>query len=136
NERNQDLYYQTLVEAFSKNPETSIPTFEEFVLARKAKEKAKEVSARLLLEKDKAIGIVRVHKGKIGEIHTIGLIPEYRGKGYGQVLMKEALRLLASQGVVKYKLNVAAANEKALSIYRAFGFEIRNTYSVYQKKLR
>ncbi|OBK52477.1 ribosomal protein S18-alanine N-acetyltransferase [Mycobacterium kubicae] len=54
------------------------------------------------------------------EIHTIGVDPEYQGRGIGRQLLTELLDY-ADGGVVF--LEVRTDNEAALALYRSVGFE-------------
>lgn len=53
------------------------------------------------------------------EIHTIGVDPEYQGRGIGRRMMTELLEY-ASEGTVF--LEVRTDNEPAISLYESLGF--------------
>ncbi|WP_162820449.1 GNAT family N-acetyltransferase [Microvirga calopogonii] len=48
---------------------------------------------------------------------------DWRGRGIGQTLLKEAERLTREAGLKRLFIGVLAANERAERTYRAFGFE-------------
>jgi GNAT superfamily N-acetyltransferase len=48
---------------------------------------------------------------------------DWRGRGIGQVLLKEAERLTKEAGLKRLFIGVLVANERAERTYRAFGFE-------------
>ena len=81
---------------------------------------------RILLDRDDTIAaLVRVAaRGAHGEIQILARRPRYRGQGLGPRLMAEALRLLWNGAPRPVELEVEAANEGALSLYRRFGFEV------------
>ncbi|MEZ0349686.1 ribosomal protein S18-alanine N-acetyltransferase [Mycobacterium sp. pR1184] len=54
------------------------------------------------------------------EVHTIGVDPEYQGRGIGRRLLGELLEF-ADGGVVY--LEVRTDNEAAIALYRSVGFE-------------
>ena len=54
---------------------------------------------------------------------VISLLPAYRGKGIGTLLMKAMLKLLKQKGYVKTSLAVQKENY-AVSLYQHVGFEI------------
>lgn len=54
------------------------------------------------------------------ELTMIGVFPEYRGMGVGRMLMEEVLRVAPGD----IYLHVEVNNERAIRLYRAFGFEI------------
>lgn len=53
------------------------------------------------------------------EIHTIGVDPEYQGRGIGRRMLDELLNI-ADGGVVH--LEVRTDNEPAIALYRSVGF--------------
>jgi ribosomal-protein-alanine N-acetyltransferase len=57
------------------------------------------------------------------ELHWIEIFPPYRGKGLGKLLLKETLNYLSAEGVKKVFLEVEEDNQRALNLYRAFGFK-------------
>jgi ribosomal-protein-alanine N-acetyltransferase len=57
------------------------------------------------------------------EILTIALRPESRGRGYGRMLMEEALRRLYRQHVATCFLEVDRDNEAAVGLYRSLEFQ-------------
>ena len=54
----------------------------------------------------------------------MGRLPAYRGRGLGPRLVAEGLRLLARAGAGDVELQVEADNERALDLYRRFGFDV------------
>lgn len=59
------------------------------------------------------------HRGMLG----MGIIPEYRGKGIGSMLLKEVISLCRAKGLEKIELDVYAENSAAIALYKKFGFE-------------
>ena len=57
------------------------------------------------------------------EILTIAVNRASRGKGYGRLLMEEAMRRLYREHVAACFLEVDRGNESAVGLYRALGFE-------------
>jgi ribosomal protein S18 acetylase RimI-like enzyme len=79
----------------------------------------------VLLDAAVVAGLVRLSvEGGSGEVTILGRSPAYRGRGVGRVLMDHGLRVLAALSVDVVTLDVAAENERALALYRDFGFEI------------
>ena len=66
------------------------------------------------------------------EILTIAVRPSVRGRGYGRMLMDEALRRLHRAGASHCFLEVDRDNAPAVSLYRSLGFAVagerRNYY--------
>jgi ribosomal-protein-alanine N-acetyltransferase len=65
--------------------------------------------------------LVRVAAGE-AEILTIAVRPEHRRRGYGRLLMEEALRRLYRDRVTACFLEVERANAAAVGLYRSLGF--------------
>ena len=57
------------------------------------------------------------------EILTFMVVPDCRGQGAGQFLMKEFLSEIRAAGVRKVILEVATENRDAIALYRKLGFE-------------
>jgi ribosomal protein S18 acetylase RimI-like enzyme len=60
------------------------------------------------------------HCGSLG----MGLLPEYRGRGVGKLLLQECLRLAVQAGVTRVELEAREDNEFALALYRQLGFSV------------
>ncbi|WP_157726387.1 GNAT family N-acetyltransferase [Imhoffiella purpurea] len=58
------------------------------------------------------------HMGRLG----IGLMPRYRGRGWGRTLMASALEDAFRHGFERVELEVFASNGAAIALYRAMGF--------------
>lgn len=69
---------------------------------------------------------------KKGHIISIAVLPEYRNKGVGYALLKEALQAMSTY----YKtrecyLEVRVSNTSAINLYKKMGFEIERTIRGY-----
>lgn len=58
----------------------------------------------------------------IGHVKDIAVAPEARGEGIGKRLLERALAVLQAQDTQRVKLEVRATNDRALGLYRDFGF--------------
>jgi GNAT superfamily N-acetyltransferase len=56
-------------------------------------------------------------------ITAIAVIDEYRGQGFGEMLMKFAIGHAQSRGYARVGLSVDAANSRAIGLYEKLGFE-------------
>lgn len=54
------------------------------------------------------------------EVHTIGVDPEFQGRGIGRRMLTELLDVAGPDSVVH--LEVRTDNEPAIALYKAFGF--------------
>lgn len=61
-----------------------------------------------------------------------GVVPEYRGQGWGKKLMERKLELYAEQGVNLALLEALSENEKAIRLYQSVGFEIVDRLAILQ----
>jgi predicted GNAT family N-acyltransferase len=72
-------------------------------------------------EKPIAAGRLRETDSKIGKVERVCVIPEYRGKHVGNLMMKEMERYAAEVGFEKIKLN---AQTHAIPFYQKLNYEI------------
>jgi ribosomal protein S18 acetylase RimI-like enzyme len=70
------------------------------------------------------------------ELIYMGLVPEARGRGWGRCITQHAQRLARRANVERIVLAVDAANEPALRMYRAAGFESWDQRAVYVRFCR
>ena len=55
-------------------------------------------------------------------ITTIGLYPDYRGRGWGKLLLERAEEEARARGLSRIALNVEASNEIAIKLYEGRGY--------------
>lgn len=78
--------------------------------------------------KDGAIGKVRIEiNNKQGGIYGLGVLPEYRGLGYGREILSLAIEELMKNNAESIFLQVLTDNKNALNLYKSCGFEERYT---------
>jgi ribosomal protein S18 acetylase RimI-like enzyme len=58
------------------------------------------------------------HEGMLG----MGLLPDYRGRGLGERLIRAALDAATRAGFERVSLSVYASNTRAMALYRKVGF--------------
>jgi mycothiol synthase len=89
-----------------------------------------------LAEKDDQI-IGKVHLqlvNGIGGIYGLGVLPEYRGKGFGRAILLNAIEKLKDAKATKIMLQVAAENATALSLYKSCGFQETSVMDYFELK--
>jgi ribosomal protein S18 acetylase RimI-like enzyme len=55
------------------------------------------------------------------DLQTLSILPEYRGQGVGDALMREMFRILRERGVTQMSLGVVATNDRAIKFYERYG---------------
>ncbi|MEM1543922.1 MAG: ribosomal protein S18-alanine N-acetyltransferase [Candidatus Bathyarchaeia archaeon] len=69
---------------------------------------------------------------KRGHVISIAVLPEYRRRGIGEALLKEALEAMATYyGVKDCYLEVRVSNMPAINLYKKMGFKIEKTIRGY-----
>lgn len=68
------------------------------------------------------------------DLLTIGVDPEYQGKGYGRFLLECTLREALEGGADECFLEVRVSNVRAQNLYKSMGFEIVGTRKDYYQK--
>lgn len=88
----------------------------------------------LIVLQNKTIGKIKVTKDLSSAfISGFGIIPEFRGKGYGKAILVEVLNNLNKENINKVSLDVEIKNKSALYLYKSCGFKeesIMNYYSI------
>lgn len=65
------------------------------------------------------------------ELYTIGIMPEYQGRGFGHLLLHETLERAQKEGAEQCFLEVRVTNAVAIHLYKYYGFEsigVRRNY--------
>lgn len=79
------------------------------------------------------IGSLRtVSFGEQIDIATFGVLPAYRGKGYGRQMLLAIVDLLLQERWPSIALDVETKNDNALGLYESCGFRTTRTYDYYK----
>lgn len=109
------VVFESLGNAFGcRNLMTAIATKEGFVPG----------ATWLLLGPDGPCGSIqglRAARGN-GAIQNVGILPRYRGRGLGTLLVRQAMVGFRESGLSRVSLEVTAQNERAERLYRRLGF--------------
>ncbi|NPD89648.1 MAG: GNAT family N-acetyltransferase [Asgard group archaeon] len=86
---------------------------------------AKMTEDSRVIKKDKEIIAISrvVDYGDFMELGPIGVLPDHRGKGLGNVLMEECLASLLEQDKTNTYLEVDISNTPAIKLYDKYGFK-------------
>jgi ribosomal protein S18 acetylase RimI-like enzyme len=78
------------------------------------------------------VGVLRLDEfgDEIG-IYAFGVLPAYRGRGYGRQILEEIIRKIRTRSQKPIKLEVDTRNAVAINLYHSCGFRIRTTYNYY-----
>jgi GNAT superfamily N-acetyltransferase len=63
----------------------------------------------------------------VGSVQNVGVLPAHRGFGLGRALMLKSLHGFRQLGTRRVRLEVTAANETAVELYRSLGFRVKRT---------
>lgn len=77
------------------------------------------------------VGLIGVDGENTREIDSIAVLPEYRRRGIGRLLLEEAEQEAKSDGAESVFLEVRAGNTPALSLYSSMGYRseyVRKNY--------
>ena len=74
--------------------------------------------------------------GAIGWIAMTGVLPDYRGKGLGKVVVVAGMSYLKSKGVDKIELEVDSENATARELYLSLGFHKVHQTVWYENRLK
>ncbi|GAC1391184.1 MAG: GNAT family N-acetyltransferase [Ktedonobacteraceae bacterium] len=81
---------------------------------------------------DEPLGSLRLEEmEQMVGIYGFVVRPEYRGRGYGRLLLQEVIPIIRNEGSKGIMLEVDVDNTNALGLYLSCGFEITTTYDYY-----
>lgn len=71
----------------------------------------------------------------VGGIYGLGVLPEFRGKGFGRAVLQNAVERLKEAGAQDIMLQVATENANALHLYESCGFVTTSTMDYFELAL-
>lgn len=75
-------------------------------------------------ENNSDIGKVRIELlDAVGGIYGLGIMPKFRGRGFGRELLLKSVLKLIEKGAEKIMLQVEVNNKNALNLYKSCGFK-------------
>ncbi len=134
-ESNVEAAYDCYCRAFATVSGTQVTPLDEF---RDMMLQAEQLP-RVVLAEGRAIAYARVvwydKKTRRGEVRIIARDPVAPQRGLGKVALAGALEQLKEMGATSVCLEVASDNERAVGLYRRFGFVTEERTSVYRREL-
>lgn len=119
-------YVAVINDSFREHFDFRPYTVEEFQIFRNAAWKDYNVEHWLATEQDKLVGIltaiINPESKHSGIIDTLGVLHSYHHRGIGRSLLSHGIQSLIEKGCTVIELSVEATNEKALKLYKKFGF--------------
>lgn len=86
-------------------------------------EEMRGMTIYLAEKNNKIIGKVNLQLShELGAIYGLGVLPEYRGQGFGRAVLSSAIEKLKDVNVSEIMLQVEAENATALNLYKSCGF--------------
>lgn len=82
---------------------------------------------------EKIIGKIKIeYIDNLAFIFGFGILPDFRGKGYGKAALKRVINLINKKGIYNIELDVECKNNTALTLYKACGFEGKSVMNYYK----
>lgn len=122
--------YKVLEESFKENLDIASPGYEAWKMAQL---EATNSKAWVYKNRGKIIGYLNLSiNTEYGEIKSVGVLPDQRGKGIGRQLISYSLNYLYNHQIPQCHLTVATQNLHALNLYQKLGFRVIHHYQVLQ----
>ncbi len=84
------------------------------------------------LRRRRAPGREKGLRRSLQRVRRFGVLPAYRGQGYGRAMLMDAVAMLAGEGWREMFLEVGTDNDPAVRLYRSSGFRVTSTYGFYE----
>jgi ribosomal protein S18 acetylase RimI-like enzyme len=105
---------------------------EENQVFQEYEENPNEITYILELDRE-IIGKIRVEYSENSAfIYGFGILPAFRGKGYGKAALRQTLHLINEKSINEVELDVECKNNTALNLYKSCGFEERSVMDYYK----
>jgi ribosomal protein S18 acetylase RimI-like enzyme len=102
-----------------------LKTFEKIISEISEKIKNKYSIVDIIKINDKIIGFSQYTiEQNIGKLEYLVILPEYRNRGYGKLLMNKALKYFETKVIKKIDIKVVYGNDDAIKFYENYGFQV------------
>lgn len=137
-ERLDSIRLRKAVKADGKEIEKQNSVYFNDTVENEANEEIEDVfneSAYLVELEGNTIGKINIEYSEdYAFICGFGILPDFRGKGYGKAALKEALWLINQKNIYTVELDVECKNNTALNLYKDCGFEEQSIMNYYKYK--
>jgi ribosomal protein S18 acetylase RimI-like enzyme len=94
--------------------------------ARKTLDEVQAVRAMLLEKEPIGLSMLKLLAKDAGYIYYIAVRPDYRGKGIGSTLLRDAVAYLSSLGATEFYASVGEDNVESNALFKGNGFRRTN----------
>jgi ribosomal protein S18 acetylase RimI-like enzyme len=124
-------HYAALKAAFVADPGTMIPPFPTFADVAMAS----DPPVRVLRSRGVEVGFARVtlEPARLGYVASVGRVPAEKGRGWGPIVLAEAMRVLVDRGCTRMRLGVTASNVAAVRLYQRTGFQVVESWVTWHR---
>jgi len=121
---------------FGSDPEEENKDFDDSGILLPEEEEKRGMTIYIAEKEDRVIGKINleVSDSGTGGIYGLGVLPEFRGKGYGRAILIYGVEKLKDANSTEVMLQVAAENERALNLYQSCGFQKTSVMDYYELK--
>lgn len=108
--------------------ETDCPEYVAFESEIDAKSRIQSSNVKIMFVNGLAIGTIGTrNKGEVGVIERLAVLPDYRGKSYGEILLHTAEKELYSAGCRTIHLSIVADFSTLRAYYERNGYKPNGT---------
>jgi len=130
-------FYDVLVAAFAEHWGAGFAPFDEWLRDVKGLEGYDPALSLVAVDAGRIVGALFSHvTEELGEIHDIGTLPDHRGRGLGEALMRYGFARLQEKGATSARLWVDKGNvTNAIRLYEKVGMSVSRKLHFYAKDL-
>jgi ribosomal protein S18 acetylase RimI-like enzyme len=142
-EQTHSLFAQAILESYHESQDCpalgGLRDIEDVIAGHKATGEFESGLWRILCENQKPVGVLllsRIPRADSLELVYLGLSPSVRGRGIGNLLMRQAMHQVVSDGRRRLTLAVDSRNAPALKLYYSHGLQRLTTKMAMIRDLR
>jgi GNAT superfamily N-acetyltransferase len=108
--------------------ESECPQYVAFEKEMDTKSRIQATDVKLMLMSEIPIGTIGLQiNGEEGIVERLAILPDYRGKSYGEILLRHGENELKSKGCKSMHLSIVASFEKLRRYYEKLGYQSKDT---------